>query len=121
MAANKVIGDEAELVAERWLQAQGLKPLERQYRCRFGEIDLIMKDGATLVLVEVKYRSHKLADAIASVGFAKQKKLSQAARLLFTERPQWQSLDWRFDVLAMAGNPQTPQINWFKAAFELTG
>lgn len=51
-------GQDAERLAAIYLQRQGLKLLETNYRCRFGEIDLIMQDGKEIVFVEVRLRSH---------------------------------------------------------------
>lgn len=115
----KSIGDEAELVAQRWLQRKGLKLLERQVACRFGEIDLVMQQGSSVVLVEVKYRQGALFDAFESVTAAKRRKLGLAARWLYVNRPQWQDMNWRFDVLALAGDLKSPEVEWLSAAFEL--
>lgn len=115
------LGNAAEAFAEKWLAAKGFELLERQLSCRFGEIDLVMRRQQLLVLVEVKYRAKDLAGAIASVSLSKQKKLSLAASWLFANRPQWQSLEWRFDVLAIAGDLNDPTVQWLPAAFELQG
>lgn len=119
--SSRQLGNAAEVVAEQWLSAKGFELLERQLRCRFGEIDLVMRRQQLLILVEVKYRAEELADAIASVSLSKQKKLSLAAGWLFANRPQWQSLEWRFDVLAIAGDLNNPKVQWLPAAFELHG
>lgn len=72
-------GDSYEREAEALLQAAGLSLVVRNWHCRFGEIDLIMKDGATLVFVEVRKRgSEQFGGAIASIGPQKQAKLRRA-------------------------------------------
>jgi putative endonuclease len=114
-------GDAAERFAESWLRAKGFELLERQVSCRFGEIDLVMRRKRVLALVEVKYRAKDLSAAILSVSPVKQKKLSLAASWLYSQRPQWQSLEWRFDVLAVAGDMASPEVQWVPAAFELLG
>ena len=64
------------LVAE-YLKTQGYEILEKNYRCRIGEIDLIAKEGETLVFVEVKYRRNdKMGDPKEAVNRKKQKKIS---------------------------------------------
>lgn len=109
----------AEQVAAGWLQKQGLRLLEQRVSCRFGEIDLVMRERNQLVLVEVKYRAQGLTQAVASVSPAKQKKCSLTAQWLYSQRPAWQSLTWRFDVIALAGDLSAPKVKWLPAAFEL--
>ncbi len=73
-------GDAAEARALAWLQARGLRCLARNYRCRLGEIDLIMQDGDTVVFVEVRQRrSARFGGAAASITPAKQARLTLAA------------------------------------------
>ena len=60
-------GDEAEKYAEEFLQRQGLILLERNYRCRFGEIDLIVRDGAVLVFIEVRMRASQVFGGAAKL------------------------------------------------------
>ena len=75
-------GERFEHEAEALLQAAGLVLVARNWHCRFGEIDLIMKDGATLVFVEVRKRgSEHFGGAIASIGMQKQAKLRRAIAL----------------------------------------
>lgn len=114
-------GNAAERLAERWLVGQGLKPVARQLKCRFGELDLVMRQRQSLVLLEVKYRRQDINAAMLSVTPAKQRRLSKAARWLYSQHPEWQALAWRFDVLAVAGDLEQPQIKWVPAAFELLG
>jgi putative endonuclease len=74
-------GVAAEELAARYLATQGLRVIARNYRCRFGEIDLIAKDGEALVFVEVRLRrSGRFGGALASITRAKQKKLIATAR-----------------------------------------
>ncbi|MCC6916797.1 YraN family protein, partial [Nitrosomonas sp.] len=78
-AGNK--GSDAEQRAAIFLQQQKLTLLESNYRCRFGEIDLIMQEGNTVVFVEVRMRSgNRFGGAAASITTAKQLKLIRAAR-----------------------------------------
>jgi putative endonuclease len=74
-------GDAAEALAATFLASQGLAIVERKYRCRVGEIDLVVRDGSTLVFVEVRLRTSKaFGGARASITSAKRNKLKLAAR-----------------------------------------
>lgn len=108
-------GSNAEQIAVAYLQRQHLVLLTQNYRCRFGEIDLIMRDKSTLVFVEVRMRSHEMfGGAAASITPSKQAKLLRTARHylagLNSEPP------CRFDALLLSGaNGQ--EIEWIKNAF----
>ena len=74
-------GDIAEALAADFLASQGLVVVERKYRCRGGEIDLVVRDGTTLVFVEVRLRTGKaFGGALASITAAKRNRLTLAAR-----------------------------------------
>ncbi len=114
---KRLLGQTAEARAEAYLAAQGLTPVARNWRCRFGEIDLVMRDRDTLVFVEVRLRNHRdFGDGLASVTPAKQKKLLAAARqylgTLKTLPP------CRFDVVAMRDGTQP---DWLRNAFDDMG
>ena len=69
--SNKNSGGEAEKQAAHWLTQQGLEVVARNFRCRQGEIDLIMQDGNTLVFTEVRWRSYRShGGALASVDLS---------------------------------------------------
>lgn len=112
-------GDHAEQLAERWLLQQGLCTLARNYRCRMGEIDLIMRDGQRLVFVEVRWRSgNDYGGALASVTPRKQQRLVRAARHYLARHPRAAALDCRFDVLGLApGEHGEPDFEWIQHAF----
>lgn len=104
-----------EEAAAQHLRAAGLKILSRNYRCRQGEIDLIARDGDTLVFVEVRYRrSSHFGGAGASVDRRKQRKLLAAANSYLMRY----KLDCpcRFDVVAIEGDSNS--IHWIDGAFE---
>jgi putative endonuclease len=108
-------GAEAEALAERFLIEQGLRVLQRNYRCRGGEIDLICENGATLVFVEVRLRaSSSFGGASASITASKRRRILVAARHYLAgkrERP------CRFDaVLLTALDAGT--IEWLRGAFD---
>jgi putative endonuclease len=116
------VGRRGEDAALAHLESAGLRLLERNYRCRSGEIDLVMQEGATLVLVEVRLRSSAdYGGAAASVGPAKQRRFTLAAKHLMLTRPEYRRLPARFDVIALdRGEPGgAPEIRWIRDAFRL--
>ena len=111
--AQQVAGLAGEDQALAYLQQQGLQLLERNFRCKGGEIDLIMQDGKALVFVEVRVRSDgKFGGAAASVGSAKQKRLIIAAQVYLQRHTM--PPPCRFDVIAFDDKKMT----WLKNAIE---
>jgi putative endonuclease len=107
-------GREAERRAAHWLEGQGLTLVECNYRCRFGEIDLVMREGTQLVFVEVRMRARPgYGGAAASIDRRKRGKLVRAARHYLTRFPQAPAC--RFDAVLMDGQGE-PQ--WIRAAFD---
>ncbi|HGG59777.1 MAG TPA: YraN family protein [Gammaproteobacteria bacterium] len=106
-------GASAERLALKFLRRQGLAHIASNYRSRFGEIDLIMRDGETIVFVEVRYRrSSRYGGAAASIDRHKQRKLIRTALLwLQAHAPNAVS---RFDVVAIEAEQR---INWIPRAF----
>ncbi|MBV8042302.1 YraN family protein [Pluralibacter sp.] len=113
--SSKQTGDAWEQQARRWLESNGLRFIAANVRTRGGEIDLIMKDGAITVFVEVRYRASACyGGAAASVTRSKQIKLLHTARLwLARHNGSFETVDCRFDVVAFTGG----RIEWFKNAF----
>lgn len=106
-------GAAAEDRAADHLQRQGLKLLARNWRCRAGEIDLIMQEGNALVFVEVRSRaSTAFGGAAASITPAKQAKLIRAAEHYLLQHPNPASC--RFDAVLIDGN----NLQWLRNAFE---
>lgn len=107
-------GEPAESLAAAFLEAEGLKILARNYRCRFGEIDLVAVNGATLVFVEVRARgSEAYGGAAGSITPAKRKRLVAAARhYLMSHRS---SSPCRFDVVLVRGRES--RVEWLRDAF----
>ena len=113
LSARQQQGQRWEDVALSWLERQGLRPVERNFRCKGGEIDLIMRHGATLVFVEVRQRAAgSLVGAAASIGPAKIRRIVRAAQVYlqrFSRMPPC-----RIDVIAIDGN----DIEWLRNAIE---
>jgi putative endonuclease len=115
---RKATGSAGEDRALRYLREQGLQLIARNYRCRLGEIDLVMLDGKTLALVEVRYRSREdFGGAAASVTPRKQRSLILAAKHLLATRAELRRLAARFDVVALDGRRENPEIRWIRNAF----
>ncbi len=112
------VGARAEAIAESWLQRRGLQSLHRNYRWRGGEIDLIMREGATLAFVEVRYRAgQRYAPPEATIGAAKRRRLVSTAHHFLARHPQLAYESVRFDVVAMSGSLTEPTMRWLQDAF----
>ena len=112
-------GQRAEELALAHLERAGLTRLERNARAGRGEIDLILRDGDTLVFVEVRARmGGALVTAAESLSARKCAKVRETAERLIARHPEWQALYGRFDVVAvtLVAN-RTPEIQWLPDAF----
>ena len=107
-----------EQIALTWLQQQGLQLVQRNYRCKLGEIDLVMRERELLVFVEVRFRgagSH--VPACETVDFRKQRKLVRAAGHFLLCNRQLAELPCRFDVLGISEDQGCPRCEWIRNAF----
>lgn len=119
MISRVTQGAAAEHLALRYLEACGLQLVTRNFRCRGGELDLIMRDGEQLVFVEVRSRRYShFGTPAESVTRAKQQKLLRAAA--FYLQRQELDLPCRFDVVAILPSADEPHIEWIRDAFQLT-
>lgn len=115
LTSRKKSGNDAEKQACKHLQSHGLKLLEQNFSMKAGEIDLIMRDGETLVFVEVRYRKNAdFGGAAASVTPKKQQRIIKAA-LIYQQKNAPQS-SMRFDVVAIEGDNK--ELNWITSAFD---
>ncbi|MGD8407043.1 MAG: YraN family protein [Thiohalophilus sp.] len=113
-------GSRAEQLARRFLEQQGLRFKQANFRCKRGEIDLIMLDGETLVFVEVRYRSNsRFGSAAESVDRHKQRKLVTTALFYLQSKPELAQQASRFDVIAISGDSGSPQIDWHSNAIQI--
>jgi putative endonuclease len=109
-------GAQAEELAAEFLQKRGLKVLERNHRCRGGEVDLVCRDGDTVVFVEVRLRSDaEHGGAGASITAGKRRRLIQAARHWLAGKPE---CPCRFDAVLL-DRPAPEAIEWVKGAFDV--
>ena len=112
------IGAEAETLAREFLVGRGLRPLLGNYRCRAGELDLVLREGPALVVVEVRRRSSmRFGGAGASIDARKRRRIAQATRHLLLTHPQLRSLPIRFDVVAIDAGAPLGAIQWIRGAF----
>jgi putative endonuclease len=114
---NKALGARGEELAADFLEAAGLRILCRNWRCRYGELDLIARDGPVVAFVEVKTRSGRGFGLPAeAVTFAKQVRIRRLAGLWLAEQPGW--VDVRFDVVSvLLRKAADPAIEHLRAAF----
>lgn len=98
---RKRLGDIGEHAAATYLARQGYELVARKWRCAGGELDLVMRDGATLVFVEVRARRGAAGSAEESVGRAKQDRLIALAYAYLAAVGAPEDLAWRIDVVAL--------------------
>jgi putative endonuclease len=111
-------GARAEAAGQRYLESRGLKLVIRNFRSRGGEIDLVMLDGTTLVMVEVRYRARP--DPVhpgETVTMTKRRRILRAASWFLATQPRLCDHALRFDVLAVYGHLDTPRCDWIRDAF----
>ena len=108
-------GEQAETLAADFLSGKGLRIVARNYRSRYGEIDLIAREGVTVVFVEVRSRaSETYGGAAASITAAKREKLLKTAHHYLAGVSPLPPC--RFDAVLVNGEP--PRIEWIRNAIE---
>lgn len=109
------LGQQYEQLALCYLQQQGLSLVQQNFQCKAGEIDLVMREGATLVFVEVKYRANNaFGGALAAVSYSKQQKLLRSCRW-YLQQHRLSNAPCRLDVLAIEGEAPY-HYQWLKNA-----
>jgi putative endonuclease len=118
-------GSAAEALAARHLAGQGLELLTRNFRCRTGELDLVMSerlapDRVVLVIVEVRSRRRAtVATPGATIYRSKRRRLIGATRYFLLRHRQFARWPVRFDVVEITGELADPAIRWTRAAFSV--
>ncbi|MFZ2448300.1 MAG: YraN family protein [Syntrophobacteraceae bacterium] len=111
-------GRSGEDEAADFLARSGLKIIERNFRCPGGELDIVARDGKTVVFVEVRSRvANRFGGPEESIGGAKQKKILRAAQWYLKKRG-CENSSARIDVVAIRWNGEEPEINWIVNAIE---
>jgi putative endonuclease len=114
---RRQLGIAAEERAAQFLLASGLELLQRNYRCKMGELDLIARHGNTLIIAEVRMRSSaRFGGAAASITWSKRRRIVRATRHLLARYPTLQKCAVRFDAVLIGGNGA--DIEWIKGAFD---
>lgn len=117
---RRVAGARAEEAACTFLQARGLRLLARNARYLFGELDLVMLDGATLAFVEVRLRKDAgYGNGADSVDVRKRRKLALAAQAWLSSHRAHAKSPCRFDVVAVTRDGEGHACDWIPAAFTL--
>ncbi len=117
---RQALGAAAEDAACSTLTARGLRLLARNVRFRFGELDLVMQEGDTLVFVEVRRRKAcGFGDGAASVDRRKRRRIILAARAWLQRRRGAPALPCRFDVVAVSGLDGALDVDWIRDAFSV--
>lgn len=115
---GRVQGAHVEALARDFLLRHGLTPVAANANYRGGELDLVMRDGDTLVFVEVRYRRGSgFGGGAASVDAGKRRKLVHAAGLFLAAHREYAKAPCRFDVIDASGDPQAPAFDWLRDAF----
>jgi putative endonuclease len=118
--SKQLLGKEGERLAEQYLKKKGYKIVERNYRCRGAELDLIVLDRRVIVFVEVKTRTgHGFGSPFEAVEFRKQQKMIRAAQYFLNEKKLHQR-DARFDVVGISWPGGEPLVEHIENAFELS-
>lgn len=105
---RRIFGNAAEQDAAAFLKSLGMVVVDRQYRNRFGEIDLIVKDGEEFVMVEVKARhDHEFGYPEEAVTKSKLRKIAMVGEAFMNDYP---NVPWRIDVIAIEYYQIPPKI-----------
>ncbi len=114
LPAHLLRGQSAEQQAYEYLTTQGLKPVCRNFSCKQGELDLVMQDGETLAIIEVRFRKNdRFGSALESITAKKKARIIAATRHYLATHPA--DCPVRFDVVAIS--PEQG-LNWIKNAFQ---
>ena len=111
---TRKVGTHYEKRAADELKRRGYRVIETNYRCKFGEIDIVARDGDYFVFVEVKYRKNAAAgDPLEAVGYRKIKKICMTATNFMMKRHLSIDTPIRFDVVSILGDKFTLIQNAF--------
>lgn len=112
------IGTEFERKAESYLVNCGLRTNCRNYKCRSGEIDIVMHDGDYIVFVEVRFRRNSdYGDPFETITLRKQKRIIRAANHFLAANPHLHDKPCRFDAVGVSNSDGHIRYDWIKDAF----
>jgi putative endonuclease len=117
---RQLAGTAAEQAACEHLSAAGCQLLARNVGFRVGELDLVMREGQTVVFVEVRMRrDNRFGGALASVDAGKRRKVARAAQAWLAAHPRLAQSPCRFDVVSVTNGVDGPHCEWLRAAFTM--
>ena len=114
-------GQFAENLALNYLQEQGLTRLQENFSCKYGEIDLIMRDNEFIVFIEVRYRKKtQFGHPLETINYSKQKKIIKTVQYFLLKNPEFNQLACRIDAVALNSQDKSRQdhIDWVKNAIQ---
>ena len=119
---NRKVGDVYEVLVIAYLEENGYKILEHNFRCHIGEIDIIALYQEYIVFIEVKYRKNmNHGNPLEAVTTKKQKVIGKCASYYLLIHPMYQNVGVRFDVVGVHEEENTPRITHIENAFEYSG
>lgn len=114
MENKRGVGSQYEMAAVCFLEQNGYEIIQQNYRCRFGEVDIIAKHQGYLVFVEVKYRKNsKCGMPVEAVDYKKQRIISKVAQQYMTRCHFYEDIPVRFDIVSVLGDKMHIYINAF--------
>jgi putative endonuclease len=120
MAEHLESGNVAERLALSYLTASGLRHVASNYRCRYGEIDLVMAERSKLIIVEIRYRrSTRVMDPVASITPSKCRRIVRTTQHFLQRHDRWRGYPVRFDVIGLDGPLDNANMNWIRGAFTM--
>jgi putative endonuclease len=118
---RRALGARVEALAGDFLRDEGLVAIALNAQFRDGELDLVMRDGDSLVFVEVRYRRNGATQGFgggaASIDAGKRRRIVQAAERFLAAHRDLSRLPCRFDVIDASGDPDAPRFTWLRDAF----
>lgn len=114
---KKLVGNKGESIAEDYLKRKGYKIIRKNYRCRFGEVDIIARDNDTIVFIEVRTKQNdNFGSPQDSITPAKIEKISKTS-LSFIQEKKLTGFSYRFDFIAITFPQGKPNIEHIENAF----
>lgn len=119
MEFRKQLGNDSETIAQQYLEQRGYMLIQANFRCKTGEVDLIMQKENLLVFVEVRSKSSsRYGEPLETVDKTKQDKIRKAAGYYLYTHPKMAEHYCRFDVVSVLWQNDRPQITWLADAFQ---
>lgn len=117
-SATQLVGNDAESMAKQFLERKGLLFLQHQFRTKWGEIDLIMRNDEDLVFVEVRSRTNdRFVDPVETISKVKRRRLIRTAQFFQLCNPWTSHYYLRFDIISVLGDKPNCKITWIPNAF----